>query len=117
LFFAASITIVPIAEEIFFRGFITSLLQKAHAGVWSGYFSALIFSVAHTFPTFQRALDLKIGAPIGPFLLGLICEFIVRKTGSLAPAIAFHSACNATVIIFTMWSPGWLDKLSVFYLR
>ncbi|MCX6125040.1 MAG: CPBP family intramembrane metalloprotease [Proteobacteria bacterium] len=116
-FLIASCTVIPLFEEVVFRGGVSRILFRAHPGVWSGYFSGLVFSVAHTTPSFARVLGLQVGAPLGPFLLALICEFLVRRTNSLLPAIAFHCACNSTVLIFQWWSPGWLDRLSVFYLK
>ena len=116
-FLIASSTVIPVFEEVVFRGGVSRILSKAHPGVWSGYFSALVFSAAHTTPSFARVLSLQVGVPLGPFLLAVICEFLVRRTNSLLPAIAFHCACNSTVLIFQWWSPGWLDHLSAFYLR
>lgn len=114
-FYVASITLVPIAEEIVFRGGISRVFDRMGGGNWGIYISALVFSVAHSIPSINNVIHLHIGAPLGPFLLGICCEILVRRSGSLIPAVAFHCACNATVLIFNLWSPGWLNKLSVLY--
>lgn len=114
-FYIASITLVPIAEEIVFRGGISRVLDRMGGGNWAIYVSALIFSVAHTIPSISHIVHFEIGAPLGPFLLGICCEILARWSGSLLPAIAFHCACNSTVLIFSLWSPGWLTKLSLLY--
>ena len=114
-YYVASISLVPIVEEIVFRGGIARVLDRATTSGWSLYLSALVFSVAHTIPSLNRITHLEIGAPLGPFLLGLCCEVLARRSGSLLPAIAFHCACNATVLIFNLWSPGWLYRLSLLY--
>lgn len=114
-FYLASISLVPIAEEIVFRGGIARVLDRARTGYWSIYLSALVFSVAHSIPSLTRIAHLEVGAPLGPFLLGICCEILTRQSGSLLPAVAFHCACNATVLIFNLWSPGWLERLSLLY--
>lgn len=115
-FYVASILLVPIAEEVVFRGGISRVLERIGGEPnWSIYLSALVFSVAHSLPSIDNIIHLKIGAPLGPFLLGICCEYLTRRSGSLLPAIAFHCACNATVLIFNLLAPGWLQKLSLLY--
>lgn len=112
----AACTLIPFVEEVVFRGGISALLDRVQPSGWSGYFSAMVFSLAHASPSLDNWLSLKVGLPLGPFLLGLVCEYLARRTKSLLPSIAFHCACNSTVIIFNQWSPGWFDRLSAFYL-
>lgn len=114
-FYVASITLVPVVEEIVFRGGIARIFERMGGGNWAIYISALVFSVAHSMPSISRITHLEVGAPLGPFLLGICCEILMRRSGSLIPGIAFHCACNATVLIFNLWSPGWLTRLSLLY--
>lgn len=111
----ASCSLIPLVEEIVFRGGVSRVLMRPQAGVWGAYLSALVFSVVHTTPSLERVISWQVGAPLGPFFLGLICEVLVRHSGSLIPAVAFHCACNATVLIFNTWSPGWFDRLALLY--
>lgn len=112
----ATLTLIPFFEEIVFRCGVSPFLERFASGWWSAWFSAIVFSVAHTFPTWIRVVTLEIGLPLGPFLLGLCCEYLVRKWGKVGPAIAFHAACNATLYIFAEINPGWLKRLADFYL-
>lgn len=116
LYVVATLTVIPLFEEILFRGGATPLLMKFAGPIWSVWFSALVFSVAHTQPTFERLMNLKAGFLLGPFILAICCDMIVRRWGKLWPAIAFHSACNATVYIFSVWNPAWLSRLSGLYM-
>ena len=116
IYVISTLTLIPIFEEIVFRAGVTSVLHRFAGPVWSIWFSALAFSVAHTQPTFERLINLKVGFLIGPFILGICCDMIVRRWGKLWPAIAFHSACNATVYIFSTWNPAWLSRLSGLYM-
>ena len=112
----ATLTWIPIFEEIVFRGGITPILHRFAGPFSSMWFSALIFSVAHSHPTWARVVGLRVGFVFGPFLLGLCCDMIVRRWGKLWPAIAFHIACNATVYIFSTFNPSWLHKLGGLYM-
>jgi membrane protease YdiL (CAAX protease family) len=83
--------------------------------LWAGWFAALTFAFVHGDPTVAHLIAGRIGLPLGPFLLGLCCEALVEATGRLAPAIAFHGACNATVAIFALADGRWLDWLGFLY--
>ena len=114
-YFVGSCTWIPVVEEIVFRGGVSPLFRRVTNPLWSAYFSSLVFAFAHNVPTFYRLVRLDVGIPLGPFLLGLCCEGLVFWTRSLWPGIAFHCACNATVLVFTLMAPGWLDRLSWLY--
>ena len=116
IYMIATLTLIPIFEEIVFRAGVTPALYRVAGSFGSIWFSALAFSVAHTQPTLERLINLKVGFLFGPFLLGICCDMIVRRWGKLWPAIAFHSACNATVYIFSTWNPAWLSRLSGLYM-
>lgn len=109
------IFIVPIVEEYFFRFGIGTHLRRYAGVLWGSYFSAMLFSVVHSFPTVERLIDGQIGLLLGPFLLGLICEALFGYVRRLGPAIAFHMACNGTVVLFSLVDPRWLDWLRVLY--
>jgi membrane protease YdiL (CAAX protease family) len=112
-----SILAVPIGEEIVFRGIIGVRLRQK-LGVWTGaYLSALFFAWIHTMPTLEALAEANTGVFLGPFFLGIICEFLVVKTkGSLLAAISFHMICNATGPIFAWIDARWLKWLGILYL-
>lgn len=106
---------IPIIEEVVFRYGIGSFLRKFGGLLWGSYFSALTFSLIHSGPTISNILQLKIAFPLGPLLLGLICEFLYINYGSLVYLIIFHACCNLSVIIFTYIDARWLSWLGFLY--
>ncbi len=107
---------IPIIEEIVFRGAFGSFFRTKFGLLTGAWFSALLFALVHGQPTLANILAGKVGVPLGPFLLALICEFLVYKTGRLWPAVAFHAACNSTPIIFGYFDDRWLKRLGMLYL-
>jgi len=77
------ITVRPIAEEIFFRGFLT---QKTGL-----LFSSIFFALAHMF-------YYSIAEIIGAFVLGLILAYFYLKTKNLYPNILSHIGYNLIII-------------------
>ncbi|MEN9835961.1 MAG: Type prenyl endopeptidase Rce1-like [Pseudomonadota bacterium] len=116
-YFAASILWIPVIEELVFRGSVSQLLKQKVPPFWASWFSALIFTLVHGTPTLERILSGQLGFALGAFLLGICCEALVYFSGSLLPAVALHAACNATVMIFGVINPRWLDWLGPLYLK
>jgi membrane protease YdiL (CAAX protease family) len=112
----ATLTAIPLAEEMVFRMGITPFLSRFSGDRWGPWYSALVFSVAHTHPTWARMTGLKLGLSFGPFILAICCDIIVRRWGRVWPAALFHSACNATVYVFAWINPTWLSKLGGLYM-
>jgi membrane protease YdiL (CAAX protease family) len=106
---------IPFVEELVFRAGIGAALQKYAPGIWGMWFSALIFAWVHTSPSLSGLLAGQMGLPLGPFFLGIICEYLRVAGGSLVPAIIFHMVCNSTVVAFTLVDPRWMDWLSWLY--
>ena len=116
LYLIISVTMVPLVEEVLFRGVLTPLLYKVSSSGWASYFSALVFSALHTIRSPQDILDGNFGIVLGPLLLGLICEALMKlKLGIIAP-ICFHVAANASILVFSLLDKRWLNWLSVFYI-
>jgi membrane protease YdiL (CAAX protease family) len=106
---------IPVVEELVFRGGIGSALQKFAPGIWGMWFSAVIFAWVHTSPSLSGLLSGHMGLPLGPFFLGLICEYLRVAGGSLVPATVFHMVCNSTVVVFSLFDARWMDWLSWLY--
>lgn len=111
----AWIFLVPWVEEVVFRGVLGDAFRKFGGVLWGSWFSAITFALVHSQPTLGHVLALKIGLPLGPFLLGLCCEALYVKSGKLLPAVAFHTAANATVVLFAYGDARWLDWLGLLY--
>lgn len=87
-----AVTVVPICEETFFRGFLFPGLARAMP-VWAAVVtSALIFGAAHA--------DLNSFVPLA--IIGAVLALLRWRTGSLWPGILFHAAINAQVLIYTI---------------
>jgi membrane protease YdiL (CAAX protease family) len=80
--------VAPIAEEVFFRGFLFPVL-KARAGVvWGVVITGALFSVVH-------ALGSPVEALVVLFVLGAGLCLLYLRTGSLLPCIGLHALNNA----------------------
>ncbi|UCB57940.1 MAG: CPBP family intramembrane metalloprotease [Thermoplasmatales archaeon] len=88
------IAIMPVAEEIFFRGFLLDKINN-YAGKNITIFStAILFGIAHM----EYA---KIYPVVLTFLMGIILAYIVFKTKNLFSAIIAHVTYN--VIVYVMY--------------
>ncbi|MDH5832840.1 type II CAAX endopeptidase family protein [Luteimonas kalidii] len=77
--------LVPIWEEFAFRGMILGGIARHIGFGWANFLQALAFAACHMdWPRFPYYL-----------VMGLMAGWLVRSTGSLAPAIAMHMAINA----------------------
>jgi len=81
--------VAPVAEEVFFRGFLYPGLKRSWGIGWALVASSAIFAVIHGF-----------SAVIPPiFLIGVVLVVSYEVTRSLWPAIAIHAAMNALAFI------------------
>ena len=100
---------VPIAEEIVFRGAIQRVLQNAlgERNRWIAIvISALIFGIIH----FNLAQGLHA------FLIGLLLGWLYSRTGSILPGFVFHWVNNTVVYLMFNLMPQMNDgKLIDFF--
>lgn len=103
---------IPVMEELIFRRYFTSWLYDKFpdSPALVVFTSALVFALAH-------ASLPKLVIPIGAYLLGLVTSAIYMSTGRILAPILFHAACNASAVLFTLYSPVWLDRLGWLYLK
>jgi len=86
--------IVPLGEEVFFRGFVYGTLRRW--GVLPGVvLSAIYFGAVH-----QQIVHLL---PI--IVLGIVLALLYERTGSLVPSIAVHGINNVVAILSILY--GW----------
>lgn len=87
--------LVPIAEELFFRGLIHSWFQQKVPRFWVRILaSGSIFALGHA--------D-SIGVVAASFIIGLVSPIFYERTKSLAVPIIIHITTNstATILVFT----------------
>lgn len=87
---AAVVIIAPIAEEVFFRGFVYAGLVDRFGWKKAVLFSALLFGAAHT----------QLVAFIPTFLMGLVLAYTYHRSKSILPSMLLHFAVNG--LGFTM---------------
>ncbi len=78
------VALMPLLEEIFFRGIIFSQLRSQRGATIAIYGSAFVFALFH----------LHIDLVIGTFVLGVVMGFLRERSNSLWPAIIFHGTNN-----------------------
>ncbi len=78
----------PIAEEIFFRGFMYTAVRKRLGMFWAMVGTSAVFSFLHAHP---------VG--FFPILaLGMLLAYLYEKTGSLIPSISVHIMHNLAMV-------------------
>ena len=90
LFLSVAI-VTPIAEELFFRGYLLDAINRKH-GDWTAIiWSSILFGLVHVSP-------FVIGSA---FMGGIIYGWIRMRTGSLLPSIACHMMWNMLALVVT----------------
>ncbi|HEY3249001.1 MAG TPA: CPBP family intramembrane glutamic endopeptidase [bacterium] len=88
--------VVPVAEEVFFRGFAYGAMRaRWHRTV------AVIVSAA-----FFAAVHLQIIHFLPIFALGVVLAYAYERTGSLLPAVVIHGINNLVAVLVTLRSTG-----------
>jgi membrane protease YdiL (CAAX protease family) len=83
----------PLAEEVFFRGFVFPGLANRF-GVPAGMImSSVLFSLAHG--------DIALFVPT--FIAGIVLAWLYLRTGSLASPFIAHATQNAIAFSVTLW--------------
>jgi len=86
------VAIMPVAEEIFFRGFLMEKFESYAGKNFAIVMSAVLFGIAHMSYG-------KIYPVIMPIIMGLLLGYIVIKTKNLFASIIAHVTFNIVVII------------------
>jgi uncharacterized protein len=94
--------VAPLAEEVFFRGFVFGVLREKIGMVWGALATGLVFGVVHV-----------AGSPIETvgvlIILGTLLCVLYVQTGSLLPCIALHAINNSISFAATKslpWTAG-----------
>jgi membrane protease YdiL (CAAX protease family) len=89
-----SITLAPLMEELFFRGFLYPVLARRLGLPVSVFLTALAFALLH-----GAQLMFSWGPVLVIFLVGVVLTMVRAKTNSVAAGVLVHMAYNATITI------------------
>jgi membrane protease YdiL (CAAX protease family) len=81
----AAAVVAPIAEEIYFRGYVFRAYYEQKGALQAYVFSAALFALVH--------LNLPAFFPI--FAVGLFLAYVYRRTNSILPGMLAHAINNA----------------------
>ncbi len=86
----------PVAEEIFFRGFVYNALKRKWSVFLSMFITAAIFALLHA----------HIVGFLPILALGFLLVYLYEKTGSLVPSICVHVIHNVGMVVLVFLVRG-----------
>ncbi|MEE8442574.1 MAG: type II CAAX endopeptidase family protein, partial [Dehalococcoidia bacterium] len=90
--FFLTVLLAPVAEEVFFRGFLLPVLAGRWGFLWGASLVSLLFSLSHMAP----------GLLVPVFVSGMLLAWLYRRTGSLWNCCMAHGAQNALAFSLTV---------------
>jgi membrane protease YdiL (CAAX protease family) len=82
------VIVAPVAEEVFFRGFVFAGLRQRYDWKKAALISSALFAAIHV----------TLTAMIPVFILGCIFAYLYHRSGSIWPAILMHVSTNALAL-------------------
>lgn len=76
--------IIPIQEELMYRGLIYKNIEQRYNHIKAAVISSMVFAVMH----------MNLSQGIYAFLMGLVLAFIYQKTKNIYACITFHCSAN-----------------------
>lgn len=92
-----AVSIGPLMEELFFRGFLYPVLARRMGVVWGVLLTALPFGLIHL-PQYGWAW----GAALVIFLVGVVCGAVRAATKSVAASFLVHVGYNGTQMLIAL---------------
>lgn len=92
-----AVSIGPLMEELFFRGFLYPVLARRMGAVWGIVLTALPFGLIHL-PQYGWAW----GAALVIFLVGVVCGAVRAATKSVAASFLVHVGYNGTQMLIAV---------------
>jgi uncharacterized protein len=89
-----SITLAPLMEELFFRGFLYPVLARRLGLAVAVFLTALGFALLH-----GAQLGFAWGPVLVIFLVGVVLTMVRAKTNSVAAGVVMHMAYNGTITV------------------
>jgi membrane protease YdiL (CAAX protease family) len=89
-----SVTLAPLMEELFFRGFLYPVLARRLGLPVAVFLTALGFALLH-----GSQMKFSWGPVLVIFLVGLVLTTVRAKTNSVATGVLIHMAYNGTITV------------------
>jgi membrane protease YdiL (CAAX protease family) len=104
--FVIETAVVPISEELVFRGVLLTVLlvvlgrwhDEPTAATLAVAFDGIAFGLAHLANASSLALGFVLGQAAFAIVLGMACAYLMLRTRSIYPAILLHAVVNAVVV-------------------
>lgn len=90
--FVGSFGVVPVVEELFFRGYVQTRLAEDFGAAAAILITALFFTFAHT--QYFIAGPVGVGMLASLLIASVAAGYVRHRTGSLAPVIVAHALGN-----------------------
>jgi membrane protease YdiL (CAAX protease family) len=100
------VTIQPIGEEIYFRGFLFEKIECFSGGYVAITVTSILFGIAHMGYG-------KIFPVLMPIVMGFVLGSIVYKTKNLYSAIIAHVAFNFTSLFLAYFGQKLLENIAL----
>jgi len=96
---AFAITLGPLMEELFFRGFLYPVVARRWGAVWGILLTALPFGLMHFYQYGN-----SWGAVLIVFMVGVVLTAVRAMTKSVAASFLAHVGYNSTLMALVAWS-------------
>jgi membrane protease YdiL (CAAX protease family) len=97
-FFAVAVVLVPVAEEVLFRGYIYGRVARLSSPGVAIVSSAVIFAAAHTWSASSGSIALVVQT----CALGLVLGWIRSQSQSTFPSMVAHALNNAVALLLVI---------------
>jgi hypothetical protein len=94
-----AVTLGPLMEELFFRGFLYPVIARRLGIIWGIILTALPFGLIH-FVQYGNSW----GAVLIIFLVGVVLTAVRAKTNSVASSFLAHVGYNGTLMVLAAWA-------------
>jgi membrane protease YdiL (CAAX protease family) len=96
---AFAVSLGPLIEEIFFRGFLYPVAARRLGAAWGIFLTALPFGLMHL-----AQYGYSWGAVLIVFLVGVVLTAVRAMTKSVAASFLAHVGYNGTLMALAAWS-------------
>jgi uncharacterized protein len=94
-----AVTLGPLMEELFFRGFLYPVIARRMGVVWGVLLTALPFGLIH-----MVQYGYAWGAVLIIFLVGVVLTSVRAVTKSVASSFLVHVGYNGTLMVLAAWA-------------